>query len=120
MLSITKEIDGVKYTVNAENGWHVIKKRQFYARVYMENDPEGDAWYEYGRALVQSSDVETPFLWPDVTDTYEELKAARDKWLALPADVIRAWLGDLDAVNAAPVDPSLKPDANLKNVESQQ
>lgn len=115
----TNEIDGVKYTVNAENGWHVIKKRQFYARVYIKDDPEWDAWYEFGRVLIQSSDVETPFLWPDINDALDELRTARNKWLELPANVIRVWLKDLDVIDTAPSDPELSP-ATPKNVESQQ
>lgn len=119
MQSKTNEIDGVKYTVNAENGWHVIAKNNFWPRVSFKDDPDWDIWYDFGRVLIQSAGVETPFVWPDITDTPDELKIARDKWLALPGAIVRSWLKDLNEVDAAPSSPELAPDAP-KNVEGQQ
>lgn len=119
MLTKTNEIDGVKYTVTGENGWHVIAKNNFWPRVSFKDDPEWDFWYDFGRALIQSTGVEVPFIWPDITDTPSELKIARDEWLKLPGHIIRVWLKDLNEADAAPSDPELSTETP-KNVESQQ
>lgn len=121
MQTKTNEVNGVKYTVHGENGLHAIQARYFYARIYpvYGNTDKWEAWIEFGRALIQSTEVETPFLWPDTADSLDELQAAFDKWVALSPKVIRAWLRDLDTVDAAPTEPELEP-SNPKKDESQQ
>ena len=87
MFTKTIDIEGVKATVHSETGRDVFAKRTMLRQISVDHDSEWDIWYEFTRAVSQSTDVETPFLWPEVTDSLEELTAARDAWLSLPATV---------------------------------
>lgn len=119
MLSKTIGIGGVKATVHTETGRHVFAKRVMLQKIGVDHEGEWDRWYEFIRAVTQSTDVETPFLWPDVTDSYEELVAARDAWLDLPGLIVRTWLDALNSVDAAPLAEELTPAASEKNAVSQ-
>lgn len=119
MFSKTIDINGVKATVHSETGRHVFAKRVMLQKISVDRDSEWDKWYEFVRAVTQSTDVETPFLWPDVTDSFEELVKAREAWLDLPGIVTRAWMDALNAVDSAPIEQSLTPGASEKNALSQ-
>jgi hypothetical protein len=119
MFTKTIEIDGIKATVHQETGRDVFAKRTMLRQISVDHDDEWEIWYEFTRVVTQSTDVETPFVWPDVTDSLPELTAARDAWLELPANVVRAWLEALNAVDAPPEKIELTPGASEKNVASQ-
>ena len=119
MFTRTIDIDGVKATVRSETGHDVFAKRLMLQKISVDHEEEWDKWYEFVRAVSQSSDVETPFLWPEVTDSLEELTAARDAWLSLPATVIREWMDALNKVDAPPEKIELTPAADEKNAVSQ-
>lgn len=119
MLTRTIDINGIKATVHTETGRHVIAKRIMLRKISVDHDDEWELWWDFARAVTQSVDVETPFLWPDVTDSLEELQKARDAWLNLPGNVYREWIAALNEVDAAPMKSELTPGADLKNVVSQ-
>lgn len=119
MFKKTIDIQGVKATVSTETGRHIFMKRTMMREISVDHDSEWESWWEFARVVTQSTDVETPFLWPDVTDSLEELTKARDAWLDLPADVIREWLKVLNEVDAPPEKIELTPGASEKNAVSQ-
>jgi hypothetical protein len=121
MQSKSFDIDGVKATVTTERGRDMFKKRAMIRAINVDttDDQEWDVWYEFIRAVTQSTDVETPFVWPDFDDSVEVLKEAREAWLDLPADVLRAWGDALNKVDAPPQAIELTPGADLKNASSQ-
>lgn len=114
MLSKTFETGGVKATVHTETGRHVILKGLVYRKLYSDDDAEWLLRFNFVQALVQSTEVETPFIWPDVTDSADELLTACNAWLALPAAVITAWLDALREVDTPPAKPEMTPAANEK------
>lgn len=119
MLSKTIDTNGVKATVHTETGRHMFMKRVMMDKISVDHPDEWTIWYEFMRVVTQSTDVETPFVWPDATDNYDELLKARDAWLELPAIVIREWSEALNAVDAAPLKVELTPAATEKNAVSQ-
>lgn len=120
MFSKSFEIDGVKGTFHTETGRHVFMKRNLLGRLGVTSEhPEFDAWYNFISSIAQGSAIETPFVWPDVLDTSEDIIKAFEAWQDLSGLVIRAWLDALKTVDQAPSDPDLTPGADPKNAVSQ-
>lgn len=115
MLTKTVEFQGVKFTVKTETGRDVLKKELLYPKFLGGDELDWQGSFQFIRALTQSSDVETPFLWPDITDSVDDLKKARDCFLDLPGAVFKAWLSALIEVDTPPGDKDLIPDTNPKN-----
>lgn len=121
MHSKSIDIDGVRATVTTERGRDVFKKREM-IRIMEVDTTDTLLWdmaYEFIRAVTQSTDVETPFVWPDFNDSKEVLQAAFDAWLELPADVYRVWNDALNKVDAPPQAIELTPGASEKNASGQ-
>ena len=121
MHSKSIDIDGVKATVHTQTGRHFYQKRAMIMSLELDSSAgiEWEMWYEFIRAVTQSTEVETPFIWPDYNDRPEALRAAREAWLDLPADVLLAWGDALNKVDMPPQIIDLTPDASEKNAVSQ-
>lgn len=113
MLSKRVELPeyGIKFTVKTETGRDLLMKEMLYPKFVSENDLDWQGSWQFIRALVQSTEVEAPFDWPELTAPIEELKAVRDCWLDMPSAVIKAWAAALAEVDKPPmIDPDLSPD----------
>ena len=121
MHSKSIDIDGVKATVTTERGRDMFKKREMIRTMNIDttDNHRWDIAYEFIRAVTQSTDVETPFVWPDYDDSADVLLAAMESWLDLPADVLRGWGDALNKVDAPPQAIELTPGASEKNASGQ-
>jgi len=122
MLTKTVEIvPGVNVTVKTETGRDALNKQMVYAKLAYDrtNPAEVNHAYHFAVAVTQTTAVsgDLGFKWVTTASSSEEMQAAFEGFLDMPATPFREWLAAIEEVDTPPGDKTLAPPETLTEAQ---